>query len=57
MHEKSKQPLRSARFSRSVKSKQWMKHFGALYKLRKESRRVEKLIDKEFESVNPGEWQ
>jgi len=57
LHEKTKQPLRSARFSRSAKSKPWMKHFGALSKLRNETRRNEKLIDKEFERVNSGEWQ
>jgi hypothetical protein len=42
------------RVFRAAKSKPWMKHFGALSKLRKETRRIEKLIDKEFERINPG---
>src|SRR5207244_6910565 len=31
--------------------KPWMKHFGALSKLRKENRRIEKVIEKELETV------
>ena len=34
-----------------------MKHFGTLSRLRKETRRLEKVIESEFETVNPGEWQ
>ena len=37
--------------------KPWMKHFGTLSKLRKETRRIEKIIEKEFETVDPEEWQ
>lgn len=37
--------------------KPWMKHFGALSKLRKETRRIEEIIEKEFEAINPKEWQ
>lgn len=37
--------------------KPWMKHFGALSKLRKENRRIERVIEKEFETVDPAEWQ
>jgi metal-responsive CopG/Arc/MetJ family transcriptional regulator len=37
--------------------KPWMKHFGALSKLRKENRRIEKLIEAEFETVDPKEWR
>ena len=37
--------------------KPWMKHFGALSKLRKESRRIEKVIEKEFEAIEPAEWR
>jgi len=37
--------------------KPWMKHFGALSKLRKETRRIQKIIEKEFETVNPEEWR
>ncbi len=35
--------------------KPWMKHFGALSQLRKENRRIEKIIDKEFETIDSGE--
>ena len=37
--------------------KPWMKHFGALSKLRKENRRIEKIIEKEFETIDPEEWR
>jgi hypothetical protein len=37
--------------------KPWMKHFGALSRLRKETRRIAKTIEKEFETINPAEWQ
>lgn len=37
--------------------KPWMKHFGSLSKLRKETRRIEKVIKKEFETVNLKEWR
>jgi len=37
--------------------KPWMKHFGALSKLRKENRRIEKIVEKEFETIDPAEWQ
>ncbi len=37
--------------------KPWMKHFGTLSKLRKENRRIEKVIEKEFETVEPREWR
>jgi hypothetical protein len=37
--------------------KPWMKHFGALSKLRKENRRIQKLIEKEFETVDKQEWR
>jgi hypothetical protein len=37
--------------------KPWMKHFGTLSRLRKETRRIEKVIESEFETVNPDEWQ
>ena len=36
--------------------KPWMKHFGALSRLRKENRRIEKIIEREFEKIDPGEW-
>jgi hypothetical protein len=34
-----------------------MKHFGVLSKLRKENRRIEKIIKKEFETIVPKEWR
>jgi hypothetical protein len=34
-----------------------MKHFGALSKLRKENRRIEKVIEREFETIDPAEWK
>jgi hypothetical protein len=37
--------------------KPWMKHFGALSKLRKENRRIEKIIEKEFETIDAEEWR
>lgn len=37
--------------------KPWMKHFGALSKLRKETRRIETIIEREFETVDPREWR
>lgn len=37
--------------------KPWMKHFGSLSKLRKENRRIEKVIEKEFETIDPREWR
>lgn len=38
-------------------AKPWMKHFGALSKLRKENRRIEKIVEREFETVDPTEWR
>jgi hypothetical protein len=37
--------------------KPWMKHFGTLSKLRKETRRIEEIIEKEFEEIDPKEWR
>lgn len=37
--------------------KPWMKHFGALSRLRKESRRINKVIEKEFETIDSEEWR
>ena len=41
----------------SENSKPWMKHFGALAHLAKESRRIEKIIEAEFESVDLEGWK
>jgi plasmid stability protein len=38
-------------------SKPWMKHFGSLSHLRKETRRIEKIIEDEFETINPEDWK
>lgn len=38
----------------------WMKLFGAFAKseqMRNDTRRIQKLIDKEFEKINPEEWK
>ena len=35
----------------------WMKHFGSLAHLRKETRRIEKIIEDEFETINPEDWK
>ena len=32
----------------STSEKPWMKHFGSLSKLRKETRRIDRIIEKEF---------
>jgi hypothetical protein len=40
-----------ARTSNAVEEKPWRKHFGALAHLRKETRRIEQLIEREFETV------
>ncbi len=34
------------------KQKPWMKHYGALKRHRKELQRIDRIIEKEFESVN-----
>ncbi len=38
-----------------VGEKPWMKHFGALSKLRKETRRIEAIIEREFETMDRDE--
>jgi hypothetical protein len=43
-----------------VTAKPWMAGFGALGKsktMRKETRRIEKLIEKEFEVIDPEDWR
>jgi len=34
-----------------------MKHFGSLAHLRKESRRIEKIIEEEFETIDVDAWK
>jgi hypothetical protein len=43
--------------TRASEGKPWMKHFGTLSKLRKETRKIDKIIEKEFETVDPREWR
>ena len=38
-------------------SKPWMKGFGGLSHLHKETKRIEKIIQKEFESIQHEEWK
>lgn len=37
-------------------AKPWMKHMGKLKNLRKESRRIGKVIEEAFENVDPEMW-
>jgi hypothetical protein len=34
-----------------------MKYFGSLARLRKETRRIERIIEQEFETIDPGTWK
>jgi hypothetical protein len=34
-----------------------MKHFGSLAHLRKETRRIERIIEQEFETIDPDAWK
>jgi hypothetical protein len=36
--------------------KPWMKHIGKLKHLRKETRRIDKLIEESFEQIEPETW-
>ena len=38
-------------------AKPWMKHFGALSHLRKETRRIERRIEDEFETIDLKGWK
>lgn len=38
------------------RNKPWMKAFGGLRHLHKENVRIQKLIDQEFERIEPEEW-
>jgi hypothetical protein len=42
--------------SRAIGSKPWMKHMGKLKHLRKETLRINKLIEEAFEEVDPEMW-
>jgi hypothetical protein len=43
--------------TRHSDEKPWMKHFGALAHLRRESRRIEKIIEEEFETIDIDAWK
>lgn len=48
--------------SKRAKTKElaWMKLYGAFAKsskMRRETRRIQKLIDREFERINPEDWK
>jgi hypothetical protein len=43
--------------SGTADAKPWMKHFGSLAHLRKETRRIERIIDHEFETINLEDWK
>ncbi len=45
------------KLSKDPANKPWMKHVGKLKHLRKETRRIEKLIENEFERVEPEIWE
>ena len=45
--------LRAAANSRE---KPWMKSFGALRHLHSENVRIQKIIDEEFEKIDPEDW-
>jgi hypothetical protein len=38
-------------------SKPWMQMFGGLRHLRKETARIMRIIDQEFETIEPEEWK
>ena len=37
--------------------KRWRKHFGSLAHLRKETRRIERIIEQEFETIDADAWK
>ena len=43
--------------SRDCSPSPWMKGFGALKHLHKENVRIQKLIDEEFEKIDPEDWE
>jgi len=40
-----------------VGEKRWKKHFGSLAHLRKETRRIERIIEQEFETIDADAWK
>jgi plasmid stability protein len=43
--------------SEPIGEKLRMKHFGSLAHLRKETRRIERIIEREFETIDPDAWK
>ena len=37
--------------------KPWMKHFGSVAHLREETRKIEKIIESEFETIDVNGWK
>jgi hypothetical protein len=42
--------------ARSSGQKPWMKTFGGLRHLHKENVRIQRLVDEEFEKIDPEDW-
>jgi hypothetical protein len=40
-----------------TEDKLWMKSFGKLRDLRKETARIDRIIEEEFEQIEPEDWQ
>jgi hypothetical protein len=45
------------RSSDRIDTKPWMKHFGSVAHLREETRSIEKIIEKEFETIDADGWR
>jgi hypothetical protein len=45
------------KLNRSSDTKPWMKYCGTLSHLHKETRRIEKIIETEFETIDPADWK
>lgn len=45
------------RSSDRIDTKPWMKHFGSVAHLREETRSIEKVIEKEFETIDADGWR
>ncbi|MBV9399488.1 MAG: hypothetical protein JO062_16000 [Bryobacterales bacterium] len=43
--------------SQSAAAKPWLKGFGSLRHLHDETVRIQRLIDEEFEQIEPEEWE
>jgi len=43
--------------TRAVENKPWLRTFGKLRGLRQETARISRLIEKEFEEIEPEEWR